>query len=196
MTTLDEVFGTQRVMAILRGLPPKETVALAGKLWDLGVTVLEVPIGRPEQIAALSAAVRAGAARGRAVGAGTVVSVEQVKAAAAAGATYTVAPGLDVDVLAASHAAGLPHLPGVATATEVQRARAAGSSWVKAFPATALGPAWFAAMRGPFPDVSYVATGGVTAATVRAFLDAGARAAALGAALADPEQVALLGDLL
>jgi 2-dehydro-3-deoxyphosphogluconate aldolase/(4S)-4-hydroxy-2-oxoglutarate aldolase len=196
MTTLDDVFGAQRVMAILRGLPPEETVALAGKLWDLGLTVLEVPIGRPEQVAALSAAVRAGAARGRLVGAGTVVSVEQVKAAAAAGATYTVAPGLDVDVLAASHAAGLPHLPGVATATEVQRARAAGSSWVKAFPAVALGPVWFDAMRGPFPDVSFVATGGVTAVTARAFLDAGARVVALGTALADPEQVALLDDLL
>jgi 2-dehydro-3-deoxyphosphogluconate aldolase / (4S)-4-hydroxy-2-oxoglutarate aldolase len=194
--TFDEVFGNQRVMAILRGLTPGETVALAGKLWDLGVTVLEVPIGRPDQVAALSAAVRAGAARGRVVGAGTVVSVEQVKAAAAAGARYTVAPGLDIDVLAASHAAGLPHLPGVATATEVQRACAAGSSWAKAFPAIALGPAWFAAMRGPFPDVSFVATGGVTAATAREFLDAGARIAALGTALTDPGQVALLDDLI
>ncbi len=148
----DEIFGGQRVMAILRGLPPDETVALATRLWDAGVTVLEVPIGTAEAVDSLSAAVTVAAGRGLRVGAGTVITAAQARAAADAGAGYTVAPGLDVTVLAASLAAGLPHLPGVGTASEVQQAYAAGCRWLKAFPAKALGAAWISAMHGPFPS--------------------------------------------
>lgn len=194
--TFDDILGGRRVMAILRGLPPDETVALAGRLWDAGVTVLEVPIGTPDAVAALRAAADAARERGLRVGAGTVITAEQVRAAAEAGAQYTVAPGLDLAVLAASLAAGMPHLPGVGTATEVQRAWPAGCRWLKAFPAKALGPSWIAALRGPFPDARFVATGGLTVADALAFLDAGARVVALGAALADPAQRDQLTTLL
>jgi len=192
----DEIFGGQRVMAILRGLPPDETVALATRLWDAGVTVLEVPIGTAEAVDSLSAAVTVAAGRGLRVGAGTVITAAQARAAADAGAGYTVAPGLDVTVLAASLAAGLPHLPGVGTASEVQQAYAAGCRWVKAFPAKALGAAWISAMRGPFPEVRFVATGGLRVGDAQPFLVAGASVVALGAALADPEQLTAVGGLL
>lgn len=195
MSTFDGMFRGHRVMAVLRGRPPAETVELATRAWDLGIDIVEVPIGHPDQVPSLVAAVRAGAERGLTVGAGTIVSVEQVWVAAEAGARYTVAPGLDLDVLAASRAGDMPHLPGVATATEVQRARAAGCGWVKAFPAAALGPAWFSAMRGPFPDLAYVATGGMSARNAPAFFDAGARMVAVGSALTDPEQVEMLAAL-
>ena len=188
MISFDDILGGTSVMAILRGLPPGETVAIAGRLWDAGVTVLEVPIGRPEQVAALRAAADAAGERGLRVGAGTVITPDQVRAAAGAGAQYTVAPGLDLGVLAASLAAGLPHLPGVGTATEVQQAWLAGCRWLKAFPAAALGPGWISGLLGPFPDVRFVATGGLTVAGAPAFLSAGARVVALGAALADPAQ--------
>ncbi len=190
-----EIFG-QRVMAILRGLPADETVVLATQLWDAGVTTLEVPIGTPAAVESLRAAVRAGEARGLIVGAGTVITPAQVTAAADAGARYTVAPGLDLSVLAASVAAGLPHLPGVGSATEVQRAHLAGCTWLKAFPAKALGAGWISAVRGPFPDVRFVATGGLEASDVEPFLDAGASVVALGAALADPAQREQIGHLL
>lgn len=107
--------------------------------------------------------------------------------AAQAGAQYTVAPGLDLTVLAA----GLPHLPGVATATEVPHARAAGCRWLKAFPAVALGPAWLRAITGPFPDVAIVATGGLRLADVPEYLAAGARVVALGTALAGADPATL-----
>lgn len=194
--TFDDILGPHRLMAILRGLPPDETVALATRLWDAGVTVLEVPISTPEAVESLRAAVVAGAERGLRVGAGTVISGDGVRVAAGAGAQYTVAPGFDPLVLAASLAAGMPHLPGVGTATEVQRAWAAGCRWLKAFPAVALGPAWVSALRGPFPGARFVVTGGLTVADAPRFLDAGARVVALGSALADPGQRAALGDLL
>jgi len=187
----ETLFGDQRLMAILRGMPPDETVALATRLWDAGVTVLEIPIATPDAVGSLRAAVAAGRDGGLRVGAGTVITPEQAGTAAAAGAAYTVAPGLDLTVLAASLAAGLPHLPGVGTASEVQRARAAGCRWQKAFPAKPLGAGWISALHGPF-----VATGGLSVADVRPFLTAGASVVALGAALADPSQLDEIGHLL
>jgi 2-dehydro-3-deoxyphosphogluconate aldolase / (4S)-4-hydroxy-2-oxoglutarate aldolase len=72
----------------------------------------------------------------------------------------------------------------------------AGCRWVKAFPAAALGTAWFQAIRGPFPDLHYVATGGLTVQSAPAFLEAGARVVALGAALTDPAQRQRLSRLV
>jgi 2-dehydro-3-deoxyphosphogluconate aldolase / (4S)-4-hydroxy-2-oxoglutarate aldolase len=194
LTPFDEIFAG-RIMAILRGIPPEETVRLSELAWSLGIDAVEVPIGRPDQVASLRAAVVAGRAAGKLVGAGTVVSVGQVEAAVAAGAAYTVAPGLDLDVLSASRTAGLPHLPGVATPTEMQRALGAGCGWVKAFPASSLGPSWFKDVRGPFPDVRIVATGGITAETAPLYLAAGARVAAVGSALSDLSQLPALAAL-
>lgn len=194
--SFDDILADISVMAILRGLPPAETVDIAARLWDAGVTVLEIPIGHPDQVASLRAAADAARERGLRVGAGTVITPEQVRQASAAGAQYTVAPGYDPGVLAASLAAGMPHLPGVGTATEVQRAWLAGCRWLKAFPAAALGPAWIAGLLGPFPDARFVATGGLTVADAPAYLSAGARVVALGAALADPGQRDQIGLLL
>jgi 2-dehydro-3-deoxyphosphogluconate aldolase / (4S)-4-hydroxy-2-oxoglutarate aldolase len=196
MIQFEDVFGSHRVMSIMRGQSPAETVRLAGHAWDAGVEVLEVTIGTPDAVASLAAAVAAGAERGKLVGAGTVITPEQVRAASQAGARYTVAPGWDPAVLAASLAAGMPHLPGVATGTEVQQAHRAGCRWVKAFPATALSPAWFRAIRGPFPDVNYVGTGGITVDTAGDFLEAGARAVGIGSGLDDPAQVERLAGLV
>lgn len=196
MTGFDAIFDGAKVMVILRALPPDETVELAEKAWGLGDVAVEVPIGLPEQVASLIATVRAGAARNRPVGAGTVITREQVDAATRAGAAYTVAPGLDLAVHAASLAAGLPHLPGVATASEVQRAVRAGSRWVKVFPAITLGPSWYGAMHGPFPDLQIVATGGLTPADAHVHLDAGARMVGIGTAVSDPAHLAALVTLL
>jgi Entner-Doudoroff aldolase len=193
--SFDDTFEGHRVMGILRGLPPDRAVSLAHRIWDAGVDLVEVPIQPPDGLAALRAVVSAARERGKGVGAGTVLTPEQAHAAAAAGARYTVAPGLDLTVLAASLAAGLPHLPGVATATEVQHARAAGCRWQKAFPAATLGVDWIRAMRGPFPDVAFVATGGLSVVDVVPFIAAGARVVALGSALADPAQVAVLAEV-
>ncbi|WDZ93066.1 bifunctional 4-hydroxy-2-oxoglutarate aldolase/2-dehydro-3-deoxy-phosphogluconate aldolase [Nocardiopsis sp. HUAS JQ3] len=193
---LDGLFGGHRVLAILRGMPVDTTVALAERAWDLGVTAVEVPARDAPGLEALRATVRAGAERGHPVGAGTVITPEQVRDVAGAGAAFTVAPGFDAEVMAASEAAGMPHLPGVATPSDIQGVLRAGGRWVKAFPATSLGSAWFRAMHGPFPDVRIVATGGMDARNAREYLDAGARMVAVGSALADPEQIPLLAELV
>ncbi|MEV7327812.1 bifunctional 4-hydroxy-2-oxoglutarate aldolase/2-dehydro-3-deoxy-phosphogluconate aldolase [Micromonospora sp. NPDC093244] len=197
MTTTDfeQIFGGARVMAILRGLPVAETVRLAVRAWDLGIDVVEVPVATADAVPALRAAVEAGAERGRIVGAGTVLDGGQVAAAADAGAAFTVAPGLDLAVADAAAARGLPHLPGVATPTEAQQALRHGLTWLKAFPAISLGPAWFRAIAGPLPQLRFVATGGLDAGNAAAFLDAGVRVAAVGSALSDPTQLDALAKL-
>ena len=134
----------------------------------------------------LRAAVAAGRERGLPVGAGTVISLEQVREVAATGAAFTVARGFDPAVATASAGLGLPHLPGVATPGEIQAALRHGLTWLKAFPASVLGTAWFTAMRGPFPQIKLVATGGLDARTAPDYLTAGARVVAVGSALADP----------
>jgi 2-dehydro-3-deoxyphosphogluconate aldolase / (4S)-4-hydroxy-2-oxoglutarate aldolase len=189
------VFGDARVLVILRDLPPEETVRLAEQAWDLGIEVVEVPIRTPDAVPALRAAVAAGRRRDRLVGAGTVRHPDQVGAAADAGAAFTVAPGLDLAVADAAARQGLPHLPGVATPTEAQRALDHGLTWLKAFPAVSLGPAWFRAVAGPLPEARFVATGGIDATNAGDFLAAGARVVAVGSALADPRQIPRLAAL-
>ena len=194
-TDFDHIFGSARVMAILRGLPVAETVRLAERAWDLGIDVVEVPVATPDAVPALRAAVEAGRERGRIVGAGTVLDESQVIAAADAGAAFTVAPGLDLAVADAAAARGLPHLPGVATPTEAQQALRHGLTWLKAFPAISLGPAWFKAMAGPLPQLRFVATGGLDAGNAAQFLNAGVRVAAVGSALTDETQLDQLAKL-
>jgi 2-dehydro-3-deoxyphosphogluconate aldolase/(4S)-4-hydroxy-2-oxoglutarate aldolase len=193
---LDGLFEGRRVMAILRGMPVRTTVELATRAWDLGITAVEVPARDPGSMEALRATIAAGAERGRPVGAGTVITTDQVRAVAEAGAAFTVAPGFDPQVAADSEAAGMPHLPGVATATDIQAVLRSGGRWVKAFPASVLGVDWIKAVRAPFPDIRIVATGGVDAVNAEAFLGAGARMVAVGSALADPEQIPRLAELV
>lgn len=190
------VFDRQPIMAILRGFGPDRTVELAHAAWNLGITCVEVPVQRDRDLESLAAAIEAGARRGRQVGAGTIISTELVAAVADAGAAFTVAPGLDIDVVRASHNAGMPHLPGVATATDIQSALLLGLRWLKAFPAARLGPGWIGDMRGPFPDVKFVATGGISAANAAEFLDGGANVVAVGSALADPEAMPELAAII
>ncbi|MEU4014056.1 bifunctional 4-hydroxy-2-oxoglutarate aldolase/2-dehydro-3-deoxy-phosphogluconate aldolase [Microbacterium sp. NPDC028030] len=192
----EELFDGAPLMAILRGMGVERSLAVSTTAWDLGIDVVELPIQTEEDLEALRVVAAAGRERGKAVGAGTVVSVEHVAQAASAGAVFTVSPGLDLEVVRASHDAGLISMPGVATASEVQSALGAGLTWVKAFPASVLGPQWLAAMRGPFPQARFVTTGGMHAGNADEYLRAGASVVAVGSALEDPAQLPQLAALL
>src|SRR5690606_24077797 len=168
----EELFGGSPLMAILRGMGAERSLAVSTTAWDLGIDVVELPIQTDEDIEALRIVAAAGKERGKSVGAGTVVSVEHVAQAASAGAVFTVSPGLDLDVVRASHDAGLLSMPGVATASEVQLALKSGLTWLKAFPASVLGPQWLTAMHGPFPQARFVTTGGMNASNAGDYLGA------------------------
>lgn len=105
------------------------------------------------------------------VGAGTVVSVDQVDQAVAAGARFVVSPGFDVSVVRRCQELCVPTFPGVATATELQAALAAGVEIVKFFPAELLGgPAMIRALAAPFPTVRFIPTGGIGEAQLAGYL--------------------------
>lgn len=193
--SFEDLFRTRPVMAILRGYGADRTLELSRTAWSVGITCVEVPLQNDADAVALNRLAEAAQAEGHPVGAGTVVDVEGVRQARDLGAQFTVSPGWDPEVAAASLDLGMPHLPGVATATEVHHVRRFGLRWGKAFPAADLGSGWIRSVKAPFPDMNFVATGGISAHNAREFLHAGASAVAVGAALDDPEQLALLSEL-
>lgn len=192
----EKEFQAAPIMAILRGMGVSRSLELATVAWDLGIDAVEVPIQSPTDCEALAAVVEAGSSRGKRVGAGTIVDAVTAAQAARAGAAFTVSPGFDLDVVRESERLGMPSMPGVATASEVQLAQRAGLTWLKAFPAAVLGPSWFTAMRGPFPEVRFVATGGMDAGNAASFLDAGVRVVAVGSALADAAELDRLAEVM
>lgn len=195
-TWFAEQFAGRPVMAILRGFGVERTVELAETAWRVGIDAVEVPVQSEDDLAALRATVAAGRDAGRPVGAGTITSTALLQQVVEAGAVFTVAPGLDEQVVRASADLGVPHLPGVATATEVHTALGWGLTWLKAFPAAQLGAGWIGAMHGPFPTARFVATGGMDAGNAATFLTGGAEVVAVGSALADPQQLDRLAALI
>jgi Entner-Doudoroff aldolase len=192
----DRGFAGRPLMAIFRGLGVKRTLELASTAWEIGIELVEVPLQSPEDVEALAATAELAAKSGRLVAAGTVLTLEHVRQATSAGAAFAVSPGLDEEIIAHCLAAGIPPLPGVATASEVQHATRLGLEWVKVFPAAVLGTAWFGAMRGPFPAAKFVATGGIDASNAQQFLDAGATVVAVGSAIARDDELKKLAELI
>lgn len=146
-----------------------DAVPLAQALVAGGVRVLEVTLRTPVALQAMREMIRA--VPGAIVGAGTLRTVADVEAAKAAGCAFGVSPGYDTRLGQACRALGLPLLPGVATASEVMAAHADGHGFLKFFPATAAGGIpMLKALAGPFPDIAFCPTGGITPETVPAFL--------------------------
>ncbi|MET0887366.1 MAG: bifunctional 4-hydroxy-2-oxoglutarate aldolase/2-dehydro-3-deoxy-phosphogluconate aldolase [Mycetocola sp.] len=158
---------------ILRGLGAEATVRAARDAWQTGIEMVEVPLQSERDEESLAAAAAEAATEGRVIGAGTITSIELCATAKKLGAAYVVTPGLDLRLCAAALDLELPCLPGVATPTEVQAASNYGLLWQKGFPASILGTAWFKAMSGPFPQVRFVATGGMNASTAIDYLRSG-----------------------
>lgn len=168
------------VLAIVRyrtaeGLGPALVALAAG-----GIRAAEVTTTTPGWREAIAAA----ADSGLVVGGGTVTTPAHVRDVAAAGGTFVVSPGLDAEVVAEARRLGLEPMPGVFTGTEIGAALRLGVDLLKLFPAGAVGLDYLRQLRGPFPDVAFVPTGGVTPAAVPAWLAAGAVAVGLGSELA------------
>ena len=147
----------------------EHAVPMARALVAGGGRVLEVTLRTPAALACMEAIVRE--VPEAIVGAGTLRSAADVRAARDAGCQFGVSPGYTAEIGAACRDANLPLLPGVATASEVMAANADGLTFLKFFPATAAGGAsLLRALAGPFPDVVFCPTGGITVETAPQFL--------------------------
>lgn len=146
-----------------------DAVPLARALVAGGVRVLELTLRTPVALAAIERV--AAEVEGAIVGAGTITRPEDLEAVRRAGAVFGVSPGLTPELAAAARADGLALLPGVMTPSDVIAARAAGFTELKLFPAQqAGGIGMLKALGGPFPDVRFCPTGGITATTAPEFL--------------------------
>ena len=146
-----------------------DAVPVAQALVDGGVRVLEVTMRTPVALRCIEEIARA--VPQAVVGAGTVRSAADARAALAAGSRFAVSPGYTETLGAACREIGLPLLPGVASASELMAAQDGGHDFVKFFPASAAGGIpMLKALAGPFPDVSFCPTGGITPQNAREFL--------------------------
>lgn len=192
---LPSALSEDRLVPVARRVPAAQLVGIARALSEAGLRVLEITMdgeGATEAIAEL-------AAPGRVVGAGTVRTTGEAADAVAAGASFLVTPHTDPEVIRWATSREVPILPGAYTPTEVATAWDAGASAVKLFPAVVGGTALLRALAGPFADVPFIPSGGIEAASVTEWLDAGALAVAVGGwltAVASPEEASSRAALL
>jgi 2-dehydro-3-deoxyphosphogluconate aldolase/(4S)-4-hydroxy-2-oxoglutarate aldolase len=176
-----------RLIVILRRVAPQGVLLdLAGELADAGARVFEVTFDAPTaeaDLVALKACLAARADGPFIVGAGTILRRNQLEAARRAGAEFAVAPLVDTSLVDTAVSEHLPFIPGAFTPSEVHTAWAAGATFVKLFPASAVGPSFVRELRGPFPDAELIPTGGIDTTNARRYLDAGAAAVGVGGAL-------------
>ena len=184
-----------RIIAIIRGFTPDECLKLAEAYREGGIRLVEVTFNQrdPSDWANTAKAIRMIGERfpGEVfAGAGTVLTAEQMKIAAGAGAGYIITPSLDVEIVRGAVEAGLVAMPGAFTPTEIAQAHAAGASFVKVFPAVALGPSYIKAIRAPLAHIPRLAVGGITPENIGGFIQAGCVGAGVGGVLADRSRVA------
>jgi 2-dehydro-3-deoxyphosphogluconate aldolase/(4S)-4-hydroxy-2-oxoglutarate aldolase len=161
--------------------------AVIDALVEGDVRLLELTMTMPAALEALGRAARDARVL---VGAGTILDAETARLAILAGARFIVAPTFEPAVVEMCHRYDVVAMPGALTPTEILAAWQAGADLVKLFPAASVGPSYLKDVRGPLPQVQLVATGGVSAENVGAFLKAGAVAVGVGGALVDKEAIA------
>ncbi|MFI6359072.1 bifunctional 4-hydroxy-2-oxoglutarate aldolase/2-dehydro-3-deoxy-phosphogluconate aldolase [Streptomyces sp. NPDC050743] len=179
---LPAALAAHRLLAIVRGRDADAALRTVLTLAEEGIELIEVSLTGTDALTVIARA-RELLGAGRALGAGTVLTADDARAAHRAGATFVVTPGLG-EAIPAAHDLGLAVLAGVFTPTDVIAARRMGAAALKIFPiAQAGGAAYLKALRGPFPDAAFVPVGGVDEAVARDCLAVGAAAVGVGSPL-------------
>lgn len=176
------------LVAIIRGVTPDEVVGVGEAIYGAGIRIIEVPLNSPDPFASIGLLAAAMGARAI-VGAGTVLAAADVARVREAGGRIVVSPGGEVDVIAATVAAGMISAPGFFTPTEAFAALKAGAHALKLFPAEAASPAVVRAQRAVLPkDVPLLVVGGVRPDNMGDYLAAGANGFGLGSGVYKPGQ--------
>jgi 2-dehydro-3-deoxyphosphogalactonate aldolase len=177
---------TRDIIAILRGISPNEAESICEALIEAGLTTIEIPLNSPQPLRSIAAlAKRFGSLA--TIGAGTVLTAQEVRDVANAGGRIIVSPSFDAEVVAETKALKLASWPGVLTPSECFGALKAGADGLKIFPCSVIGPAGVKAMRAVLPaQTSLYAVGGAGPANFGEWFSAGITGFGVGTALYQP----------
>ncbi|MFC9689612.1 bifunctional 4-hydroxy-2-oxoglutarate aldolase/2-dehydro-3-deoxy-phosphogluconate aldolase [Kribbella sp. NPDC056951] len=192
MTNTLDLLRTDRVLTVVRAPEIADARDLCAALVAGGIHVVELTFTTPDLPRHLERAASTADETGAVVGAGTVQTALQAQQAIDAGAQFLVTPGQGPEasaIAAAAQTAGITVVFGAFTPSEVMSALALGSSAVKIFPAHQLGPKYLKDLRGPFPEVQLIPSGGINAGNARDYLEAGALAVSAGTDVVSPADV-------
>lgn len=189
-STLPGRVADDRVVAIMRGLSTARAVEVAHAILEGGISVLEITMDSPNAAVTIETL----ASLGLAVGAGTILSIDDGATAVDAGAQFLVAPHTDAEVVTWAVEHGHAIVPGALTPTEIMTAWSLGASAVKLFPASVGGPELVRTIRGPLSNIPLITTGGVDGTNIASFLSAGAFAVGVGGWLVDSDDLGTVRD--
>ena len=179
-------FAACPLVTVLRGVTPDEVEAVGEAIYDAGIRIIEVPLNSPAPLKSIEKLAKLMGDRAL-VGAGTVLHTGEVADIQAAGGQIIVSPNTNVDVVAATAAAGLVSCPGYFTPSEAFAALDAGAHALKLFPAEAATPAYVKAQRAVLPkDVPLLVVGSVKPDVLGQWLEAGANGFGLGSGVFKP----------
>ena len=174
------------IIAVLRSVTPAEALPIAAALIEAGTATIEAPLNSPDPFVSIGAMVREFGGQAR-IGAGTVLTTEDVGFVREVGGQIIVSPNCDPDVIRATRAAGMESWPGVMTPTECFAALKAGATGLKIFPGSLLGPDGLKAIRAVLPKGTLVyGVGGASADNFAAWIKASADGFGIGTALYTP----------
>lgn len=176
------------IIVVIREIDKPGAEFLCDILRNTGINYAEVSFTDPEAPKLISSLkMRFGSAMR--IGAGTVITEDQLDSAERAGADYIVSPGLNLKIAEKADQRGLAYLPGVLTPSEIQNVLALGMDCCKIFPASANGPEYIKALKGPFPQVEFFPFGGMTVENASAFVKAGAAGFGIGSYIANKKLI-------
>jgi 2-dehydro-3-deoxyphosphogluconate aldolase/(4S)-4-hydroxy-2-oxoglutarate aldolase len=177
------------IIPVVRAASAAEAITVAEVIGEGGVPIVEITMTVPGAVGVI-AKLRERFGDGVLVGAGTVLDPESASACIAAGAQFIVSPSLNLKTIELCNKQDIAILPGALTPTEVLTAWQAGADAVKVFPCSAVGgPAYLRALKAPLPQIKLVPTGGVSLATAKDFIAAGAWALGVGADLVNTKAI-------
>ena len=184
-TEILKLVENEKIIAIVRGIQPEKCVSVAEALYKGGVHMMEITFdqSKPDALenttASIASVIRKFGKDIR-VGAGTVMSAEQVQMAAKAGAEYIISPNTRESVIRETLRLGLVSMPGALTPTEAAFAHECGADFVKIFPSGNLGPGYIKALKAPLSHIKFLGVGGITPENIPDYLNAGCAGFGIG----------------